>query len=99
MLNLFQKGHQPSMSSWGYAEVTKEAEYRIRQLLEAARDRPEAEARRLQQMAQGVYILWDSLTLGSRHGLDGRNDGMRLMLLIGPYQFSWREELGLPPHG
>jgi hypothetical protein len=87
------------MTAWTYAEVTGEAEYRIRQLMEAARDKPEAEAQRLRQMAQGVYILWDGLTLGSRPGLDGRNDGMRLMLLLGPYQFSWRDELGLPAHG
>jgi len=87
------------MSSWDYAEVTEEAEHRIRQLMEASRGKPEAEAQRLRQMAKGVYILWDGLTLGSRPGLTGCDDGMRLMLLLGPYQFSWRAELGLPAHG
>jgi len=99
MWNFFQTGKDSSASSWDYAEVTNEAEYRIRQLMAAARDKPEAEAQRLRQMAHGVYILWDGLTLGSRPGQAGRDDGMRLMLLLGPYQFSWRDELGLPGHG
>jgi hypothetical protein len=99
MWNLFQPAKESSMSTWDYADLTNEAEYRIRQLMEAAQGKPEAEAQRLRQMAQGVYILWDSVTLGSRPGLEGPNDAMRLMLLMGPYQFAWREELGLPPHG
>lgn len=99
MWDLFRAGKESSMTAWTYAEVTGEAEHRIRQLMAAACDKPEAEAQRLRQMAQGVYILWDGLTLGSRSGLDGRNDAMRLMLLLGPYQFSWRDELGLPAHG
>lgn len=82
------------MKSWDYIEVTNEAEHRINQLMEASRGKPAEEGQRLRQQAHGVYILWDGLTLGWRDG--GLDDGARLLALLGPYQFSWRAELGLP---
>ncbi len=80
------------MKSWNYSEVTNEAERRIKQLVEAARGKPPEESARLLQLAHGVYVLWDGLTLGWR--LD-ENDGARLLHLLGPLQFPWRSELGL----
>lgn len=82
------------MKAWDYAEVTREAEHRITQLIEASKGRPADEAQRLRQLAYGVYVLWDGLTLGCRES--GINDAPRLLNLVGPYRFVWRTELGLP---
>jgi len=79
------------VQSWNYEEVKHEAERRIGQLMAASIGKPEAEAQRLRQMAHGVYILWDGLTLGQRT----ENDSYQMQRLLGPYQFLWRDELGL----
>lgn len=87
------------MKSWNYIEVTGEAEHRIKQLMDAsraARNQAPEEAARLCQLAQGVFILWDGLTLGWRPAHDYGNDKARLLGLLGPYQFAWREQLGIP---
>ncbi len=61
---------------WSYRQVTEATEAQIRSLVEQARSKPE-EARLFRQWAYGVYLGWESLTVGWR--IDG--DGERMKLL------------------
>jgi hypothetical protein len=89
-------GEEYTVKSWNYVEVTAEAEHRIMQLMTASRDRAPEESAHFRQLAHGVFVLWDGLTQGWRPSHDYGNDQARLLRLLGPYQFPWREQLGIP---
>jgi hypothetical protein len=59
------------MKSWSYKSVTQAAEAQIKSLMDSDSDD-------IKVMAEGVYILWNSITLGWQN--DG--DGQRLWDLL-----------------